>query len=293
LYFIIYVTSAYSTGANSLKIAYGAKVAWGNNFLGIYAGDEAGGKQLDTPKTPGSNPLNFFTPQQTPTNYSEAETQFVNLQSSILNSISGGANLPLYTSDYALYWFDYKAGYDTVFTEFGWNNSRELDIALCRGAATVQGKDWGAMITWTYNQQPYIENGNQLYRDMKLAYDNGANYIVVFNSDGNGNAILGTDKFNAMQQFWRYVKTNPEPNNAPSSRVAYVLPDSYGYGFRGPNDSIWGFWQADNFTSTLWANINSAMKQYGNKLDVIYADQSFSNYTTMYSKLLFWNETGT
>ena len=61
-----------------------------------------------------------------------------------------------YTSDYALYWFDYKAGYDTVFTEFGWNNSRQMDIALCRGAATVKGKDWGAIITWTYDQPPYF-----------------------------------------------------------------------------------------------------------------------------------------
>ena len=291
MYFIIYATSAYSTGSYWLKTAYNAKVAWGNNFLGLYAGDEAGGKQLDTPKTSGSNPLNFFNPEETPNNYSDAEAQFVNLQSSLLNGVSGGANVPLYTSDYALYWFDYKAGYDTVFTEFGWNNSRQMDVALCRGAATVQGKDWGAMITWTYDQPPYLENGTQLYSDMKLAYDNGASYIVVFDDDGNGDAILGANQLNAMQQFWQYAKTHSQATSQSSDRIAYVLPDAYGYGFRGLNDSIWGYWQADNFSDQQFTNVNNALQQYGGKLDVIYDDPSFPNYASMYSKLIYWNGT--
>ena len=199
--------------------------------------------------------------------------------------------MPLFTSDYALYWFDYKAGYDTVFTEFGWNNSRQMDIALCRGAATVQGKDWGAMITWTYDQPPYLENGTQLYSDMKLAYDNGASYIVVFNDDGNGGAILGTDQLNAMQQFWQYAKTHSQATSQSSDRIAYVLPDAYGYGFRGLNDSIWGYWQADNFSDQQFTNVNNALQQYGGKLDVIYDDPSFPNYASMYSKLIYWNGT--
>ena len=52
-------------------------------------------------------------------------------------------NLALFTADYALYWFDYKAGYDVLSREFGWNHSRLLNLALCRGAASVQGKEWG------------------------------------------------------------------------------------------------------------------------------------------------------
>lgn len=291
MYFIIYTTDPYSTGDSGLKIAYNAKVAWGNNFLGLYAGDEAGGKQLDTPKASGSNPLNFLNPEATPDNYSDAATQFVNLQSSILNGVSGGANVPLYTSDYALYWFDYKAGYDTVFTEFGWNNSRQMDIALCRGAASVQGKNWGAMITWTYEQSPYIESGTQVLSDMKLAYNNGAKYIIVFNDDDKGSAILGTDQLNAMKQFWQYAKADPQPNSVATSRVAYVLPDGYGYGFRGPNDWIWGYWPADSFADQQYTNISSALQQYSNRLDVIYADPSFPSCASMYSKLIFWNGT--
>ena len=86
----------------------------------------------------------------------------------------------LFTSDYALYWFDYKAGYDTLFAQFGWNYSRQLNVALCRGAATVQSKDWGAKVTGEYTMPPHIESGEQLYKDLILAYENRAKSIVVF-----------------------------------------------------------------------------------------------------------------
>jgi hypothetical protein len=289
MYFIVYTTDAYSTGGSSLKLAYDATVAWGKHFLGLYAGDEAGGKQLDAPKSSGSNPLNFL--QAAPDNYSAAATLFVNLQSSILSGVSLGADVPLYTSDYALYWFDYKAGYDTVFTEFGWNNSRQMDIAFCKGAAAVQGKNWGATITWMYEQAPYAESGTQILNDMKLAYNNGAKYIIVYNDDGKGSAILGTEQLNAMKQFWQYAKANSQPSSGADARVAYVLPDGYGYGFRGLNDSIWGYWPADSFADQQYTNVSSALQQYGDKLDVVYADPSFPNYTSMYSKLIFWNGT--
>ena len=76
-----------------------------------------------------------------------------------------------------------------------------------------------------------------------------------------------------------------------SDRIAYVLPDAYGYGFGGLNDSIWGYWPADNFADQQYTNVNNALQQYSNKLDVIYDDPSFPNYTSMYSKLIYWNET--
>jgi hypothetical protein len=58
-----------------------------------------------------------------------------------------------------------------------------MNAALCRGAAIAQDKQWGVMITWTYSQPPYIESGEELYNDLLLAYDNGAKYILVFNSN--------------------------------------------------------------------------------------------------------------
>lgn len=290
MYFIVYTTTAYSTGGSSLKFAYDAKVAWGNKFLGFYAGDEAGGKQLDSAKTysvESNSPL--FSSE--PSNYSEAETQFVSSTNASLNSVSLGADIPLFTSDYALYWFDYLAGYDAVFTEFGWNNSRQIDIALCRGAADVQGKEWGAIITWTYTQWPYIESSAQLTSDMKLAFVNGAKYIVLFDCDGQGGSILNSSQLDALQQFWQYTKANVEGKDSVNSRVAYVLPNAYGYGFRGLNDTIWGVWPADNFTDQLYSNVTYAVQQYGNKLDIVYDDPSFSNYNSMYSTLIFWNGT--
>ncbi len=73
------------------------------------------------------------------------------------------------TSDYALYWFDYKAGYDLVLSEFGWNHSRMLNVALSRSAAKMHNNDWGAIITWTYREPPYLESADELYYDMILA----------------------------------------------------------------------------------------------------------------------------
>ena len=87
------------------------------------------------------------------------------------------------TADYGLYWFDYQAGYDAVLAEFGWNNSREQQIALVRGGARTFDRDWGAMITWTYSNftgSPYIESGPELFDDLLLAYNNGAKYAIVF-----------------------------------------------------------------------------------------------------------------
>lgn len=49
--------------------------------------------------------------------------------------------IPMFTSDYALYWFDYLAGYDCVFVEFGWNHSRTQHVVLGRGVASAHGKD--------------------------------------------------------------------------------------------------------------------------------------------------------
>jgi hypothetical protein len=69
----------------------------------------------------------------------------------------------LFTSDYGLYWYDFLSGYNTVFTEFVGNQSRQLAVALCRGAAHTlgsdvghsTGQDWGAIITWKYTRHPF------------------------------------------------------------------------------------------------------------------------------------------
>jgi hypothetical protein len=280
LYFMIYASDRLQQ-----KWVEEAKSRWGDRFLGIYVWDEASGKQLDHTKDMIVN--NASDP-------AEAERAFVSILNWGIDWVTNYSSVVLhsFSSDYALYWFDYKAGYTAVFAEFGWNYSRELNIGLVRGAATAQNKDWGVTITWTYTTPPYIESGALLYYDLKLAYDNGAKYIMVF--DGNENwtqGILKAEHLQAIQQFWQYIQKTPRTSNSPSDRVAYVLPDNYAYGFRGPNDKIWGLWEANDFTTQLCTNLNSVMEQYGSRLDIIYDDPATPNSTSIYSRVVFWNGT--
>ena len=268
-----------------------ARPRWGEHFLGLYAFDEPGGRQLDDADMKVVPDEEWFAD-----NWTEAADKYVNLAFLKLHHViedqMGGLELPLFTSDYALYWFDYKVEYDVVFAEFGWNYSRNINVALDRGAANVQNKEWGVMITWTYTQPPYLESGKELYDDLVLAYENGAKYILVF--DSNENYTQGTlrgEHFDALKRFWRYATDNPRPSNPPIDRVAYVLPKDYAYGFRGPNDTIWGLWGADDFSFKISTEVGGLLDRYQNRLDIIYDDGLKTNSSYGYSELIFWNGT--
>jgi hypothetical protein len=216
----------------------------------------------------------------------------VNNISPWLNTFSSRAgSLPIFTSDYALYWFDYKAGFSTVFAEFGWNYSQTLNVALCRGAATLQNKDWGVMMAWKYTTPPYLESGKDLLTDMIWAYQSGAKYIVVFDSNEDWTQdILGQDQLNAMQMFWEYTQSNPRAYNPPSLRTAYVLPQNYAYGFRGPKDKIWGLWEADSTAYDLSISVNIMLTNYGSNLDMVYEDGIQAGTSNGYGNIIYWND---
>ncbi len=275
-----------------------AKPRWGEHFLGLYAFDEPGGRQLDNASyrivSEGWVADNYK-------NWTEAADKYVNTAFIYLHHMiedqMGGLDLTLFTSDYALYWFDYKAHYDVVFAEFGWNFSRTINVALDRGAANIQNRDWGVMITWEYTQLPYLESGEELYNDLVLAYESGAEYILVFDSDENYTQSVLTKgeggHLDALKRFWQYATDNPRPSAPPSDRVAYVLPKDYGYGFRGPNDTIWGLWGADKYEHSLKISteVGALIDEYQNRLDIIYDDGLKANSSYGYSKLIFWNGT--
>ncbi len=270
---------------------------WGDHFLGYYAYDEPGGRQLD------QAPEDFFKFTQAD-NYSDASNKFNDIYDGYLRTDPQYAftknyaypnEFPIFTSDYALYYYDYKAGYDTVFTELGWNYSRQLNVALCRGAATVQNKDWGAMILWKYTHPPYLGSGPELYNDMVLAYNNGAKYICVFDTNKDyTQETLTQEHLDAMKQFWQYTQTNPRSSFPSNYRVAYVLPQDYAYGFRGYPDKIWGLWEAanDSIAFDLSISLNILINEYGSMLDIVYEDAVQPGSSHGYYDLIYWNDPG-
>jgi hypothetical protein len=72
-------------------------------------------------------------------------------------------------------------------------------------------------------------------------------------------------------------------------RVAFVLPKDWAYGFRGPDDKIWGLWEGDELVSSISEYVGVLLDEYGSKLDIIYDDGLELDRT--YKEYIFWNGT--
>jgi parallel beta-helix repeat protein len=264
-----------------------AKERYGDHFLGAYFDDEPGGNMLDRGRTP------IVIGSDSPRSYGEAASAFIKSTSKSMDVMSyfgQPMGVSLFTSDYGLYWFDYKAGYDVVLAHFAWNNSRPLQVAMCRGAAKVQNRDWGVMLTWTYNHPPYMESADELYKDMVLAYNSGAKYVAVYDSteEWQDNALT-EEHFDAIRNFWDYVQQNPDKHGSLKADTVLVLPEAYGFGFRNVNDTIWGYVATDNWTRKMYADVYGLLEEYGCRLDIVYSDPEFNDaLADSYSEVLTW-----
>jgi len=294
-----------------------AEQRYGDRFLGTYYDDEPAGIQLDY------DWLNFFlnyssyfegSPHGSPLHqiFADLEDELANVtrpepkdydteaawfqrvfeSNRGLNSLKA-SGIKTFTSDYLLYWFDYLGGYDVMLAQFGWNNSYIQDIALVRGAARMQNKSWGAIITWRYTELPYLDSGEEIYNQMHTAYRAGAEYAIIFTHPQIGDSLYGTltdEHFEALAKLWSEVAQNPRKTSESQAEVALVLPINYGWGMRHPEDRIWGFWGPDEKSPQIWEISRKLLSQYGTRLDIVYDDPAFP-VTGKYSQIYYWNQT--
>jgi hypothetical protein len=198
------------------------------------------------------------------------------------------------TGDYALQWFDHKAGYTAVLGEFVWNESRERVIAQTRGAATAYHRDWGVIVNWKYNTPPYLESGADPYSDLSLVYSAGAKYAVVFsypNITGGSYGVLDEVHFLALQKFWSTLHSDPASFGSNPAQAAYIVPKDYGFGFRSPSDRIWGLFPSDQQSEKIYSDIQTLTARYGAGLDILYDEPEVTaQLRGNYSSVFYWNQ---
>jgi hypothetical protein len=285
---------------------------YGSNFLGVYYYDEPGGIQLDYNWSGYFNRLKRWNSSSYYQEHSAAIEAYINGSSMYRNhdiaaniyeyylvtdhglSALKNRSITTFTSDYALYWWDYKSGFDVIFTQLGWNDTLTQDIALVRGAARMQGKPWGAIITWKYSEPPYLDSGKEVYSQMLMAYEAGAEYVAVFNYpclEGNPYGVLTDEHFDALERFWNDVVAQRNGLVVPDlseAQAALVLPRNYGWGMRSVNDRVW-YWGPDYRSVQIWNVSRRLLADYGLRLDIVYDDPLFP-VAGNYSQVYFWDE---
>jgi hypothetical protein len=210
-------------------------------------------------------------------NFDEAASQFTTRDQYNINYLSDLTTV--FTSDYALYWFDYLSGYDVILAQIGWNLTESQQIALVRGAATAQNKDWGIIITWKYSSKPFLDTGVEIFLQMKNAYECGAKYFVLFNYYDSNNPLgtLKAEHLDAMEDFWNNVVNDRDVvHGSIKADAVLILPRNYGWGMRWSEDKIWGIFNPDANSQRIWDLLEQSLRKHESRLDIIYEDERFS-----------------
>jgi hypothetical protein len=267
---------------------------WGDSFLGVYYYDEAGGQQIDCNWR--ENNVLHWNVTVDERDYNQIAYLFnMGFQRDEGFQFAKSESPALFISDYALYWWDYMVGYDVVFAQAGWNHSLAQSIGLVRGAARLQGKSWGTIVTWKYSKEPYLDTDEAIYGQMRTAYEAGSEYIVIFNYPALKGDVYGgamTDKhFEALERFWNEVARSPfVVHSGVEAEAALVLPRNYGWGMRNPEDKIWGWWGPDDKSPQIWNISRQLLTEYGTHLDMVYDDPAFPA-AGVYKTVYYWNQT--
>ena len=112
---------------NQTQWAIQAKQTWKNHFWGLFPYDEAGGVQIDQARSSVENGNITLMLVPEADNYTDAAYKFSSSLSDVLAEYRL-TNASLMTSDYALYEFDYRGGYNVVLAEFGYNLSKPIQL---------------------------------------------------------------------------------------------------------------------------------------------------------------------
>lgn len=283
---------------------------YGDKLLGIYYYDEPGGLHIDY------NWTHYFTynwgvfgNHSIYQAHNKDREQFINgslardydsaaqvYHSYIRNDFGIQAlenrSVKMFVSEYALHWFTYLGGWNVVLAQIGWNGTVEQDIALVRGAATLQNKEWGTIITWKYNESPYLDTGAEIYKQMQMSYTAGADYTVIFNYPQNDSSnpygVMKDEHFKALENLWKDIQTGKIARSTPAE-AAYVLPQNYGWGMSRPDHKIW-YWDPDELAPQIWNATRQLLSEYGLGLDIVYSDPNYP-LGGNYSRVYYWNQT--
>ncbi len=285
---------------------------YGDKFLGIYYFDEPGGIQLDYDWEAYFINLNSRI-QETGGRYeryrvfldaitgylngtmrdydAEAQAFITYMQHDRDLTFLRNNSIPTFVSDYALFWWDYLGGYDVVLAQLGNNASMIQEINLTKGAAHLQNKDWGVIVTWKYDEAPYLDSGEEIYKQMLTAYQAGAKYLVIFDYptiENNPYGVLTEDHFEALQKLWVDIHKSTI-KRLSNVEAVLVLPQNYGGGMRHADDRVW-LWGPDEHSQTIWNISQKLIDKYGINIDIVYDDPQFP-VTGKYNNIYYWNQT--